>query len=421
MTALRLLVSRLRALARSRQLDREIEDEIASHLAEETEEHIRQGLSPEEARLAAQRRFGGVTQTKEIHREMRSVAWLEDLPRDLLHALRTLRRTPAFTAAALLTLALGIGANVAVFSVLNGVILRPLQYPNAERLMSVTTQYPLLGPMEIPLSPPEYLEFRTVNRSFAAVGAWSPGAGEVNLTTSDGARRVRSVNVDEHLLEALGLQAAQGRLFTPGETDRPTPDALPALVAILSHELWQSAFGGQPIIGRVVEVNSRRREVIGVMPPGADLMDLRPEIWLPLGLTPLNPGDRRAHRLRLIGRLRDDVTPEAAQAELTMLNEQWGERVGVTDHMFVPRPTDARTPTSDPNAGHILQMEPLQDQIVGSASRAIWMLQIAAGLVLLIACSNLPTSCWRGPRHADESSRCVPLLAQVGLVSCASA
>ena len=168
-----------------------------------------------------------------------------------------------------------------------------------------------------------------------------------------------------------------------------TPRRRCHLLAILSHELWQGAFGGQPIVGTMVEVNSLRREVIGIMPPGADVMDMRPEIWLPLGLSPLNPGDRRAHRLYVIGRLKDHVTAEAAETELRVLNDQWGERVGVTDHMFVPMPADAAARASNPDAGHILQLRPLHDQIVRSASRAIWTLQIAAGLVLLIAFANL--------------------------------
>jgi predicted permease len=125
------------------------------------------------------------------------------------------------------------------------------------------------------------------------------------------------------------------------------------------------------------------------MAPGADVMDIRPEIWLPLGLSPRFPGDRRAHRLHLIGRLHDHVTAEAAATELKMLTEQWGERVGVTDHMFVPMPADAAARASSPNAGHILQLRPLHDQMVSAASRPIWTLQIAAGLVLLIACANL--------------------------------
>ena len=112
----------------------------------------------------------------------------------------------------------------------------------------------------------------------------------------------------------------------------------------------------------MVEVNSLRREVIGIMPPGADVMDMRPEIWLPLGLSPRNPGDRRAHRLYVIGRLKDHVTAEAAETELPVLNEQWGERVGVTDHMFVPMPADAAARASNPDAGHILQLRPLHDR-----------------------------------------------------------
>jgi predicted permease len=389
MTRLRTFLSRLRALVHSRRMDRDLDDEIASHLAEATDEYLRQGLSPEDARDAAQRGFGGVTQTKEVYREVRSFMWVDDLTRDLRHAFRTLRRAPAFTAAALLTLALGIGANAAIFSIVNAVLLRPLDYPRPDQLMYVTTQYPLIGEGPFQLSAPEYLELREVNRSFAAIGAFSVGAGEVNLTTDDGARRVRNVNVDEHLFTALGLQAGQGRLFARGETDRTIPQAPPPPVAILSHELWQTAFGGQPIVGKLVEVNSRPREVIGIMPLGADILDIRPEIWLPLGLTPSNRGNRRSHSLRVIGRLKDGVTPEAAQTELKTLNEHWGERVGVTDHMFAPMPSDAAARTSNPEAGHVLQMRPLHDQIVGDASRAIWMLQATAGLVLVIACANL--------------------------------
>jgi predicted permease len=387
------LLARLRsftaALFRGRKLERDMEEEWRFHVEARADALAAEGVPRNDAMRRARAEFGDPLRWKESGREARGMRWIFDIGGDLRYGLRQLRRAPLFAATAVLTLALGIGANAAIFSVLNGVLLRPLPYPKSGQLMSVTTQFPSWGQPQVPVSAPEYLEFRAVTRSFAAIGAWAPGAGEVNLTTNDGARRVRSVNVDEHLLQALGLQPAQGRFFARGETDRSNPAAPLPPVAILSHELWQGAFGGQPIVGKTVEVNNLRREVIGIMPRGADVMDMRPEIWLPLGLSPLNPGDRRAHRLYLIGRLKDHVTAAAAETELRLLNDQWGERVGVTDHMFVPRPADAAAAAANPDAGHVLQLRPLHDEIVSSASPAIWALQIAAGLVLLIACANL--------------------------------
>ena len=376
-------------VARRWRIDDELQQELNTHVALIEEEERRHGLTADEARRQARTRFGNARAYRESARDAVLATWFENVCRDVRFAARVLLRAPGFSTVAVLTMALGIGANAAIFSVVSGVILRPLPYPQSERLMYVTTQLPDLGSAPFPLSAPEYLEFRAVNRSFAAIGAFAPNAGEVNLTANDGARRVRSVNVDDQLLEVLGLQPAQGRLFARGETDRTTPDAPLPPVAILSHELWQSAFGGQPIVGHTVEVNSVRREVVGIMPPGGDVMDYRTEIWLPLGLSPVNPGDRRAHRVRMIGRLKDQVTVATARAELETLNEHWGERVGVTDHMFAPMPADAAARASSPNAGHVLQMVPLHDQIVGGASRAIWMLQATAGFVLLIACANL--------------------------------
>jgi predicted permease len=319
----------------------------------------------------------------------------DHLRQDLRHAVRSLLRSPAYTAVTILTLGLGIGANTAIFSIVNGVILRPLAYPQPEQLMYLTTQFPAFGFDQFWVSPPEYFEFREINQSFSAVGAFT--TGEVNLTAGDRPLRVRSASVDDGLLTALGVQPLVGRLFLKGETDLtgppPTPGSPPVPLppfVILSHQLWQSAFGGRTdLIGQTVEVNGLAREVIGILPPGTDVMDNRTEIWLPLGLNPANRQNRGSHFLYLIGRLKDGVTPQQAQTELTALIQNWGERVGVKNHVYSPLPTNEDDRKTNPGAGHILQMEPVQQELVGDASRAIWVLQAAVGFILLIACANL--------------------------------
>ncbi len=315
------------------------------------------------------------------------------LLQDLRHAVRGLARTPGFTLVSVLTLALGIGANTAMFSIVNGVVLRPLGYPKPEQLIYLTTRFPAQGFDQFWVSPPEFFEFRELTQSFSEVGAYA--TTDVNLMAGDRPRRVRAAAVTDDVLRALQVAPAQGRLFNRGETDvtsQPgppgTPPPAPPQVAILSHELWQAAFGGQPILGQTVAVNGVAREIIGIMPPGFDLMDNRTEIWLPLGLNPANRQNRGSHFLYLVGRLKDGVTPEAAQVELTALIAAWSARTGVTQHVFAPLPPPTSGSTS-PGAGHTLQMAPVRDQIVGGASRAMWVLQAAVGFVLLIACANL--------------------------------
>ena len=330
------------------------------------------------------------------------------------YALRTLRRSPVFTVVALLTLALGIGANTAIFSILDAVILRPLGYPAPQQLMRLTAHFPV-GPLKgFRLSTPEYVEFRSMNQSFAEVGAFSIGegvaaggsggwAGAVNLTAGKRPLRVRSALVDDHLLPTLGVQPEQGRLFAAGETDamssRPGLGGPP--VAILSHELWQSAFGGRPIVGQVVEVDGRPHDVIGIMPPGFDVMDNRTEIWLPIGIHPVIRRLRENHVLQVIGRLKPGVTQQAADAELATFLERWaGRDGGGSEHL----------PTAHPSRpqDHSLRLQPLQDAILGDAGRVIWVLQTAAGLVLLIACANLASLVLARSESGVASSPCAP-------------
>ena len=319
---------------------------------------------------------------------------MDTFVQDLRVSARALMRVPGFTAIALITLALGIGANTAIFSIVNGVILRPLAYPRPEQLMYFTTQFPALGFDEFWVSPPEYMEFRELNKSFSAVGAYR--TAESNLLAGDRPLRVRTALVDAHLFAALGVPAAQGRVFIGSEAEISGPPPAPGQqapqqvpqtqpIVVLSHELWQSAFGGRPMIGEKIEVNGRVREVIGIMPPGTDLLDTRTEIWLPLGLNPANRQNRGSHSLYLVGRLKDGVTAASAQTELTTLIANWREWAGLPAsgpgaHAFAPL---------NGKNGHILQMKPLQEEILGSAGRSIWVLQAAVGFVLLIACANL--------------------------------
>ena len=326
------LRAQVRAIVRPRRAEHDLHDELSFHVAMQTQANVRNGLTEAEAERRARLDLGGFAQAKERSRDVRPLRWLDTLAQDLRYAQRSLRHAPGFTAVALLTLALGIGANTAIFSIVNGVILRPLGYPKPEQLMFLTTQFPGSGLPQFAVSPPEYLEFREMNRSFRG----RRGLLDRRSRTSPAAiASTRPFGLRGRApAQRPGRAAGAGALFVAGETDvdRSAPGraaAGTAPIAILSHELWQTAFGGQPIVGQTVEVRRRRGEVLGIMPPGADLMDSRAEIWLPLGLNPANRQNRGNHSLYLIGRLKDGVTAQSAQTELDGLIENWGERIGI--------------------------------------------------------------------------------------------
>ena len=379
--------------------DAELELELDHYLRAATEQKVAAGMSLEEAERSARLEMGGFEQVKEQAREIRWELAIDRLVQDVRHASRSLAASKAFAAVSILTLALGIGANTAIFSILNGVILQPLAYPKPDQLMFLSTRVPSLGLDSFWVSPVEYFEFRELNQSFSNVGAFH--VGEVNLFDGDQPHRVRSAAVDEHLLATLGIPAAQGRLFTSGETNstipaisfgQPPPGTAP--VAILSHELWQSAFGGRPLVGHRIDIENVAREVIGILPPGVDLMDHQPEVWLPIGLNPADRQNRAGHFLSVVGRLRDGIGVESARGELDTLIDNWADRVGVSGegvagHVFVPANRTEYRGKKMPTAGHVLQITPLKDEVIGAAARSIWMLQASVGLVLLIACANL--------------------------------
>jgi putative ABC transport system permease protein len=354
----------------SSERDDDLKREIQTHLDLEADERVADGMSRTAAHYAARRAFGSLTRVREDVREVWTRRWIDEIVQDVRYALRTLRKAPGFTIVAILTLALGIGANTAMFSVVNGVILRPLGYPHPEQLQFLTTRFERLGGGQSSLSAPEYFELAELNRSFAVVGAFV--IGEVNLADRDRPRRVTRASVTAEVLEALAVQPARGRWFRRDETRANGP----ALV-ILSHELWLSTFDArEDILGRTIEVDGVMREVVGIMPASFDLMDNSVDVWLPLQLSPALRQFRESHFLDVLGRLKDGVTAAGAQMELESLVANWGERAGARGHVFTP-------------GVHVIHMEPLQDEIIGSARRALWILQATVGFVLLIACANL--------------------------------
>jgi putative ABC transport system permease protein len=289
--------------------------------------------------------------------------------KSFLYAIRALRRQPGFAAVTMLTLALGIGANTAVFSVINGVLLRPLPYPQPERLEYITSQFPTLGFNQFWISMPEFVEFRDHNRAFSSVGAYAVGA--INLDTNPPGRPV-AASVSPELMPTLGVQPERGRWFRAEDSQ---PGAAP--VAILSWELWQRAYGGdESVLGRTIQVNGRAEEIVGVMPRGYDIHESRIEIWRPLVIDPATfPNSRGSHFLYLVGRLKDDVNREQALADIDRLIGEWRE---IAPMGHIP---------SVPN--HKLRLDPLKEDIVGSVRQALLVLQAAVVFVLLIACANL--------------------------------
>jgi putative ABC transport system permease protein len=288
---------------------------------------------------------------------------------DLVYALRSLRKSPGYAAVTILTLALGIGANTAIFSVVNGVILKPLPYPSPERLVYITSQFPGLGFDQFWISAPEFVEFAESNRSFQRVGGYRAGA--VNLGTPDQPRRVNSAVITSELMPTLAVAPIRGRQFTREDTLPGAED-----VAVLSSELWWTAFGGdESVLGRIVPIDGAPTRIVGIMPPGYDVHDQRIQVWLPLTLDPANPGGRGGHFLYLVGRLKDDVSLEQAKVDLESMLVKWPLKTG-----------SGHVPNTE---AHRLRFDGLHDDLVGSLRTALWVLQGAVVFVLLIACANL--------------------------------
>src|SRR4051812_37115607 len=288
---------------------------------------------------------------------------------DLLYALRHLWKNPGYAVVTVLTLALGIGANTAIFSVVNGVVLRPLPYPEPERLVFITSQFPALGFDQFWVSAPEFIEFRERNQSFEDVGAYRSGA--VNLGTQDQPRRVVSAVITSELMPVLGVAPLRGRQFSRSDTLPGAED-----VAALSSEIWRTAFGGdESVLGRVIPIDGVPTRIVGIMPPGYDVHDQRIQVWLPLTLDPASPGNRGGHFLYLVGRLKRGTSLPQARADIETMLQKWGT---LNQGAHVPNPQQ-----------HRIRLDALRDDLIGGIKTALWVLQGAVGFVLLIACANL--------------------------------
>jgi predicted permease len=381
MATLRRWLERVRGVFVRRRQDAELADELNAHLDTHITENIRAGMTPDDARRDALLKLGGLAQTAEACRSRQSLPLVETTMQDLRYALRMLLKTPGFAAAAVLTLALGIGANTAIFSVLNAVILKPLEYQQPDRLMKISSQFPNFD--EFWISLPEYLEFREWTRAFSSVGAYQNF--ESNLSAPDRPQRVRSMVATDDLFKTLRVGPLMGRTFDAADTK---PGAAP--VALLSDSLWRSSFGSDPkLVGNTVEIDGVRRTIVGIMPSSFDVADLRIQVWMPLTLNPATM-NRGGHNQYMIGRLADGQTLASARAELETLLGQWRERAFGVRASETPGQGNGFLHAPG-TTGHRLRIDPLHTRVVGNATTAVWVLQGAVVLVLLIACANLST------------------------------
>jgi predicted permease len=355
---------RLFGLFHNARREREFAEELESHLAMHIEDNLRAGISPEEARRQAQIKLGGVTRTQELHREQRGLPMLETLMHDLRFGLRMLRKNLGFTFVAILTLALGIGANTAIFSVVNAVLLRPYPYKDQDRLVWLwETRLPeILGHNPAPAN---FLDWQKQNTVFERLEAIN--VRDFNLIGGANPERVRGMVITHGFFSMLGVRPQIGRDFTPDE-DRPGHSN----VAILSHELWQRRFGGDPnILNQTIKLDDQQFTVIGVMPPSRGLRIRDTEIWTPIAFTAAQVQNRRGDVLNVIGRLKPEVTLEQARSEMRLIADRLANQY------------------PDTNARWSVRIGSLMEDAVSEIRPSLLLMLGAVAFVLLIACANV--------------------------------
>jgi predicted permease len=357
------LFHRFRKHLQRAKTEREMDAEMRFHLEMETEKNIRRGMSEEAARLAAQRSFGGIERTKETYRDFTRFRWLEEVWQDLRYGARMLLKKPGFTSIAVLTLALGIGANTAIFSVIYTVLIRELPFADADRLVTIWETHP-----DIPRAPatiPEFQDWRAQAKSFQEMAVHSDRYRNAMLTAGSETVQVQGALVSQNLFSMLGLKPILGRAFLP-EEDKPGANK----VIILSQALWrQNLAGDQEIIGKSVQLNGDSFTVIGVM---GEQYPHDKDVWLPLSHIPAeNFTSRSNHSVWVIGRLKPGVTIEEARTEM----ETIAARLQIA------------YPEFNKNIG--VELMPLRNQLVGNLRPIVLLLFAAVALILLIACANV--------------------------------
>ncbi len=361
---LRSFLRRWRALTHKKELEDELDDELRFHLDRDVEQNIKLGMTPKDARNAALRAFGGVDQSKEECRDARGVGPLENTLRDISYSVRVLLKSYAFTIVVILTLALGIGANTAIFSFANGILLRPLPYPQSDRLAVVDETAHKRGMDSMSVSYPNFLDWREQNTVFEDIGLHF-GTSRFALSGAGEPVEIRGSRITQGLFEILRVAPHLGRTFTADE-DRPDQDA----VVILGYDLWQKNFGGDPnIIGQKIVLSNRPRTVVGVMPRGFRYPEVS-ELWVPLALTP-QMFTRTDHGLNGIARLKDGVTFAAAQADMDNVAARIEQQNPVT------------------NEGLGVKITSLHENLAGDYREALLILLGVVGCVLLVACVNV--------------------------------
>src|SRR5215510_3141988 len=358
-----ILMARLRALFRRESVLRDIEEELRIHVEMETETNIKRGAPPDEARSDALKSFGNPVRNTELGYDVRGGGWLEGLWQDLRYGVRMLVKIPGFTLIAVLTLALGIGANAAIFSFVNAVLLKPLPYPHPERIVSVWEKHP--GGFSNPISTLNFLDWERQNRCFQFLSAVAPDT--VTLTGSDRPEQLNVHRVSASYFKALGVDAALGRAFAASENEAGAD-----LEVVLSNRIWQSRFGGDPkVIGRKITLDAKSYTIIGVLPANSTFDRTWAVMWLPLAFTPAIM-TRNYRGLYAIARLEPGVTLKQARDQM--------DTIGARIAAMYP----------DSNKGWGVTVDPYIDQVVQpELRRELWVLLAAVGAVLLIGCANV--------------------------------